>query len=160
LAGERNSVGRVAKILGLATGVVVFIFGGAFALIESGEVIVLRAMPDEGHDFIARLWIVDHKGYPWIGKADPSKARWVKRLRSNSRVEVTRGDVTQCYRAIVSDDPVTRRDVYALFLSKYRIPLYGSRLLGLLLGSNPGPAEAEREGVLFRLERCPGATDF
>lgn len=152
-------MGRVAKILGLAIGVVVLTFGGAFALIESGEVIVLRAMPDEGHEFIARLWIVDHDGYPWIGKADPSKARWVKRLRSNSRVEVTRGGVTQCYRAILSGEPATRRDVYALFQSKYRIPLYGSRLLGLLLGSNPDPAEAEREGVLFRLERCATAAD-
>jgi hypothetical protein len=145
---------RVAKILGAAIGVCIFALAAAFALIESGEVIVLRAMPDEGHDFIARLWIVDHDGAPWIGKADPSKARWVRRLRSNPRVELTRGDVSECRRAVLEEDPVTRREVYSLFQSKYHIPLYGSRFLGLLFGSNPDPSEAEREGVLFRLDPC------
>jgi hypothetical protein len=131
----------------------------AFALIESGEVIVLRAMPDEGHGFIARLWIVDHNGGLWIGKADPSKAKWVRRLRSNPRVELTRGDVSECRQGVLTEDLATRREVYSLFQSKYRIPLYGSRFLGLLFASSPDPSEAEREGVLFRLDRCAKASD-
>jgi hypothetical protein len=147
-------VRRAGRVLGLLAGAVILVFGGAFALIESGEVIALRAMPDEGHDFIARLWIVDHQGHSWIGKADPSKARWVARLRSNSRVEVTRNDLTECHRAVLVEDLEIRRDVYALFQSKYEIPLYGSRLIGFLFGSTPDPAEAERSGVLFRLDPC------
>jgi hypothetical protein len=150
---------RAARILGLVIGVSILALAAAFALIESGEVIVLRAMPDEGHDFIARLWIVDHDGAPWIGKADPSKARWVRRVRSNPRIELTRGDVSECRQAVLVEDPTTRREVYSLFQSKYHIPLYGSRFLGLLLGSSPDPSEAERNGVLFRLDRCAGPSD-
>ncbi|MFQ5417862.1 MAG: hypothetical protein ACE5FL_12550 [Myxococcota bacterium] len=145
---------RIGTILGAAIAAVILVLCVAFALIESGEVIVLHTMPDEGHDFIARLWIVDYQGQPWIGKADPSKAKWVARLRSDSRVEVTRGDVAECRQAVLAEDPAARREVYSLFQSKYRVPLNGSRLLGLLFGSNPDPAEAERSGVLFRLEPC------
>jgi hypothetical protein len=145
---------RLAKGLGLAIGAALLVFGGAFALIESGEVIVLRSLPEDGHAFIARLWVVDHDGAPWVGKADPSKAKWVARLQSNPRVELARGDVTDCREAIPLEDPETRRDIYSLFQSKYRIPLYGSRLLGLLFGASSDPAEAERSGVLFRLRSC------
>ena len=84
-------------------------------------------------------------------------AKWVARLRSNARVEVTRGGVSECRPAILSEDDVTRREVYSLFQSKYREPLDGSRLLGLLFGSDPDPDEAERSGVLFRLD--PRAAD-
>lgn len=138
-------------------GALLLLVGVGFGLIESGEVIVLRGRPDEGHDFIARLWVVAHDGDPWVGKADPSKARWVSRLRSNPRVELSRGDVEDCREAILLEDPQTRREIYANYQSKYRIPLYGSRLLGLLFGSTPDPAEAERSGVLFRLLPCEAA---
>lgn len=145
---------RLVRVLGLAIGAFVLVAGGAFALIESGEVIVLRGTSAEGGDFIARLWIVDHAGHQWIGKADPSKARWVARLRSNSKVEVTRGNVSECREAVLSEDPETRREVYSLIQSKYRIPLHGARALGFLFGGNPDPAEAARSGVLFRLDPC------
>jgi hypothetical protein len=148
---------RVAKISAIAIGAVVLLFGVGFALIESGEVIVLRGLSGEGHDFIARLWVVDYDGDPWVGKADPSKAKWVFRLRSNPRVELSRGDVTDCREAIPLEDRQTRREIYAYYQSKYRIPLYGSRLLGLLFGSTPDPAEAEQSGVLFRLLPCDTA---
>lgn len=115
---------------------------------------MLRDLAEEGHGLIARLWVVDHQGFPFIGKADPSKARWVARLAADPRVEFTRGDVTECRSAKPVEDPAIRREAYALFQSKYRVPLYGSRLLGLLLGSSPDAARAERSGVLFRLEPC------
>ncbi len=145
---------RAAKIVAIAIAVPILLFGLGFALIESGEVIVLRGLPDQGHEFIARLWVVDYDGDPWVGKADPSKAKWVTRLQADPQVEFTRGEVTDCRKAIPLEEPQTRREIYASYQSKYRVPLYGSRLLGLLFGSTPDPAEAERSGVLFRLAPC------
>ena len=142
-------------VIAFGLGLLVLLFGGAFALIESGEVIVLRDLPEDGGGLIARLWVVDFEGDAWIGKADPSQARWVARLTAAPRVEFTRAGVSDCRSAEPARDPATRQAVYALFQSKYRIPLYGSRLIGTLFGSNPDPAEAERSGVLFRLDACP-----
>lgn len=80
-------------------------------------------------------------------------------LRRPRRLLLTRGDVSECREAVLTEEVAMRREVYSLFQSKYRIPLYGSRFLGFLFGSNPDPAEAEREGVLFRLDQCATATD-
>ena len=146
---------RAGKIAAIVVAVPVLLFGLGFALIESGEVIVLRRWVDPDRAFIARLWVVDHDGDPFVGKADPSEARWVRRLQEERFVQVTRGGVTDCREAIPLADPQARREVYAAYQSKYRIPLYGSRLLGLLFGSTPDLAEAERSGVLFRLAPCP-----
>jgi len=146
---------RAAKILALLLGAFVLLVAGSFALIESGEVVVLRGVPDDGHEFIARLWVVDLEGSAWIAKADPHRGRWDDRLRENPRIELTRGGAKDCREAIPGTDPEVRRALWERYQAKYRVPLYGSRMLGLLMGGGADMAEAERSGVVFRLDPCP-----
>lgn len=72
------------KDLGTVIGVLVLLFGAGFTLIESGEVIVPRGLPEEGHDL---------------------------RLSGDPRVELSRGDVGHCREAIpLQDQPLGGRN--------------------------------------------------
>ena len=145
---------RIGLALATAATVLAAVVGAGFLLIESGEVIVLRTTHARGDEFVARLWVVDHAGQPWVGKMDPSEARWVGRLREEQAVELVRGGDRSCRRPVFVADSGTRLALYALYLEKYRVPLYGARLLGLILGGNPDPVESAESAVLVRLDTC------
>ncbi len=127
------------------------VLGAAFLLIESGEVVVLRT---SGGELLARLWVVDHDGDPWIGKMDPSEARWVERLRAEETAQLVRGGRAQCRRPVFVEDAKVRMELFSLFMEKYDTPLYGARLLGFLFGGDPDPMQAAESAVLVRLEPC------
>jgi hypothetical protein len=91
-----------AKSFGVVVGAFLLLNGAAFLLIESGEIVVLRS--DGENNLLARLWVVDHGGYPWVGTANPSKTRWVGYLRENPTIRFSRGDVTECRNAAFVDD--------------------------------------------------------
>jgi hypothetical protein len=145
---------RIAIALALVLGLGVAGVGGAFLLIESGEVVVLRTAPAAGDEFLARLWVADYDGDPWIGKLDPSRARWVSRIRDQATVQLVRNGIAECRKPVFVTDPETRLALYGIFMQKYRIPLYGARTFGLLSGGNPDPARSAESAVLVRLEPC------
>jgi hypothetical protein len=150
------AVRRIGIAIAALLGLLAAVLAGAFLLIESGEVIVLRTAPEQGDEFLARLWVVDHDGDPWIGKMDPSDARWVRRLREQPTAQLVRDGIPQCRRPVFVTDPDIRLELYSLFMQKYRVPLYGARTLGFLAGGNPDPAESAESAVLIRLEPCGG----
>jgi hypothetical protein len=77
---------RLAKIRGFAILAEVLASGGAFALIEPGEVIVLAGNSGESRNLIAGFW---------IGKADPSKVNSIVRLTANSWLELIQGSADE-----------------------------------------------------------------
>ena len=154
LGGDGAHMKRIGIAMALVLGLAIAVLGGAFVLIESGEVIVLRTAPGQGGEFLARLWVVDYEGAPWIGKMDPSDARWVRRLREQTTAQLVRDGISQCRKPVFVADPDTRRQLYSLFMQKYRVPLYGARTLGFIFGGNPDPAESAESAVLIRLDPC------
>jgi len=130
--------------------VVILLHGAAFLLVESGEVVVLRTDTGRGHRLLARLWVVDHDGRPWVGSANPSKTKWVAALRANPRIELTRGDFTDCRTAVPLENQALGANLTQLVNAKYRIPLYGSRFLKFTQRLRLDDAEA----VWFRLDPC------
>lgn len=141
---------RWAKIIGVAAGVLLLLNGVAFLLIESGEVVVLRSEPE--NKLLARLWVVDHAGHPWVGTANPSRTRWVGSLREDPRIRFTRGDMTDCRDAAFVDDRAIGDILGDLVEAKYRVPLYGSRFLKFTQCNRLDDAEE----IWFRLEPCSG----
>ncbi len=139
---------RWAKRVGIAVGAFLLLNGAAFLLIESGEVVVLRSEPE--NELLARLWVVDQGGYPWVGTANPSKTRWVAALREDPWIRFTRGGVTECRNAAFVDDRTIGGPLGDLVETKYRIPLYGSRFLKFTQCNRLDDAEA----IWFRLEPC------
>lgn len=139
---------RPVRILGVLVGVFVLLNGAAFLLIESGEVVVLRSEAE--NRLLARLWVVDHEGHPWVGTANPSKTRWVGSLREHPTIRLTRGDTMDCRRAVYVDDRSIGEILGALVSAKYRVPLYGSYFLKFTQGDRLDDAEE----IWFRLEPC------
>lgn len=141
---------RLLEIVGIVLGVALVLHGAAFLLVESGEVVVLRTDPARGHRLLARLWVVDREGRPWVGTANPSATKWVAALRENPRVELTRGDSTDCRTAVYLENQALGANLTQLVNAKYRIPLYGSRFLKFTQRLRLDDAES----VWFRLDPC------
>ena len=141
---------RIGRIAGITVGIAVLVIGGAYLARSSGEVVVLQTTDEQGERVHSRLWVVDHDGDPWVRPSDPSRTKWIDRLRANPRTELVRGERGQCRRAVFEDDPATREEVDRLFAERYRIPLYGSALLDLVSQDRP---EAPRR-VFIRLAPC------
>ena len=146
---------RLLGIAGIVLGLIALAHGAAFLLVESGEVVVLHSDRGREHRFLARLWVVDHEGQPWVGTANPSKTRWVAALRANPRIELTRGESTDCRTAVLVENHALGADLTERVNQKYRIPLYGSRFLKFTQRLRLDDAEA----VWFRLDRCPLAEE-
>lgn len=143
---------RVAKIVAMGAGAFVLSLAAAYALIESGEVVVLRAAPEDGHAFLARLWVLDHNELPWISTTDPTKTDWVPWIRAHETVEIERGGFSSCGRAVFGHQPDLRDRLNVLLKEKYRIQTYGSQFLRLV-----GRAESDEElRVWIRLDSCGG----
>ena len=143
----------VGTALGVLIGLSALLFGGAFLLIESGEVIVLRTTGADGDTLDTRLWVVDYDGDPWVGNDNPEKSRWVPRVRHNPLVEFERGSTTECRRATFVDDPASLDEVSRRIAEKYRVPLYGSRFIKRLSGFRLESSQ----GVTIRLLPCSDA---
>ena len=110
------------KRIGIALGGVVGLFV-AYAvfhmiLIEVGrEVVVLHATAAGGAPVERRLWVVDHKGTPWLHGNRGSG--WVDAMLANLDVDVERAGATAGYRADVVRGP--HPDIDRLLREKYGI---------------------------------------
>lgn len=136
-------------LIGLGAVVALFalIVGAAVALVESGEVVVLRTTNGQGKVFETRLWVVDD-GAPWVVPGRAGR-RWLDRLVANSQVELVRGGETRCHRAVPVDAPATRDRVRDLFREKYRLQRLGAVILNGLFSGRSAPAD-----FVVRLDPC------
>jgi hypothetical protein len=141
---------RLARLLMAGIGLVALPVVGSYLLIESGEVVVLRTAPRDGHRFLARLWVVDHGGAPWISTTDPSKTDWVPWLREHPRVELERRGTPSCRRAAFDAEREIVPQLNAALDAKYRVASYGSSFLKLVAGAE----RDDDQRVWIRLEPC------
>ncbi len=124
---------RIGISVTLVVGLLVLLGAISFALIETGEVVVLHTTDDRGEVSSTRLWVVDYDGSPWIG-AGRSNRRWLARLRANPRVELIRAGRVQCHLAQPVEDPEIVDIVLTLFQEKYRTQSLGARFINWVAG--------------------------
>lgn len=85
--------------IGVATllAVAVVAVAAHFLVIEVGrEVVTLRTAHADGTWSETRLWVVDHRGDPWLHSAG---VEWEQRFEGAPQVELVRGGVVQAYLA-------------------------------------------------------------
>ena len=92
--------------------------GGTWLAGDRLEVVLLRTLDGEGHPHDTKLWIVDHEGQPWVRAARPTLG-WVRRIRSNPRVELVRGGETRPYTAVIVDSPEQKLAIDSAIEAKY-----------------------------------------
>lgn len=108
------------KLVRILIGIVVALLllaGGYFAMVESGEVVLLETRDASGV-YETRVWVVDDGGYAWLRTGNP-ESPWLTRLRANPEVAVTRGGERRDYLALPMEDPATRDRINQLTLEKY-----------------------------------------
>ncbi|MCX7063311.1 MAG: DUF2255 family protein [Proteobacteria bacterium] len=112
---------RIAIVLAVMFAVVAVVYAGMRVLFEtSGEVIDLRTQGADGRAYESRLWVVDVDGQAYL-RTGSDKSQWLKRLRLNPQVSVTRSGVTANFIATPNDDPAIRVRVNAATAEKYGI---------------------------------------
>lgn len=85
--------------IGIATllAVVVVAVAAHLLIIEVGrEVVTLRTANGDGTWSETRLWVVDHRGDPWLHSAG---VEWEQRFEGAPQVELVRSGVVEAYRA-------------------------------------------------------------
>ncbi len=142
---------RGLAVLGAALALAALPFVVAYALIETGEVVVLRTPESDGGELLARLWVVDHDGNPWISTIDPTKTRWVARLEDDPRILLVRDGERSCRDVRFNRDPTLTKTLNAALREKYRLPWMGSAFLRRVAGAQDDPARR----VWIRLLPCP-----
>ncbi len=119
---------KLARILAGVVVVVLLLVAGYFAMVESGEVVVLETRDAAGAHH-TRVWVVDRDGAAWLRTGSPENP-WLARLRANPEVTVTRGGESRAYLAVPVEDENTREQINALELEKYGL---AERLLRLMM---------------------------
>ena len=142
---------RLVKVLAILAGTLALLSAAAFLLIESGEVVLLRTIGERSQEFTTRLWVVDYNGHPWVSTGNPSTRKWLLRVRTHSEVELVRGGLATCRRAVIVDQAGVRERVSALISAKYRVPIYGSTFLNLFAA----PRGDSADPVVIKLVPCP-----
>lgn len=69
-------------------------------------------------DFYTRLWVVDAPPHVWIRAERPDRM-WLKGIRENPNVSLTRGDRVYHLRAVVWNGKEAHEQVDRLFRAKY-----------------------------------------
>ncbi len=110
--------------IGLLLAVPVLLIGLVYGASESGEVVVLTTFQHaysnddqfELSESETRLWIVDFEGASYIRASSP-ESLWFKRIQTNPRIIVRRGDEAIHARAEV--DKRLTSQINALIRAKY-----------------------------------------
>lgn len=118
----------VLKVVGGLVAAFVLLMVVQLIASESGEVVVVESMDDQGQPQETRLWVVDHDGHAWLRSGSP-EAGWYQRMMANPKVKVTRGE--QAFNAVVDAQPEQRKIVNDLMLEKYA---WADQLIALLFG--------------------------
>ncbi len=108
----------IRSLLILVGSLPLMIAGGTWLLGEQVEVAVLRTFSDDGRGHDTKLWVVDHKGQPWLRGARLHLG-WLDRIRSHPRVELERRGVTGVYTATIEEAPEAKRALEEAMAAKY-----------------------------------------
>ena len=128
-------------VAGLAVLAVVGVAGAMRFASESGEVVVLTTTSASGAKEQTRLWIVDRDGVSWL-RAGSGHPGWLARMRSDPRIEVTRGGTTTVYRA--TPVPEMSAEINRMMAEKYAM---ADRVIGLFMSRDHSvPVRLDPEG--------------
>lgn len=99
---------------------VLILFIAAIVVVSEtgGEVVVLETLDAEGRPHETRLWLVEHRGHPWLRAGQPGSG-WLLRIEEHPEVRLTRDGHTGSYRARPARDPEIRDRIHALMAEKY-----------------------------------------
>ena len=95
---------------------------------ETGEVVVLTTIDQQGAEHTTRLWVVEHDGAQWL-RSGADAMGWYQRLAANSAVHLARGETEQPYAAVPQADK--RAVINGLMREKYG---WRDRYIELLFG--------------------------
>jgi hypothetical protein len=95
---------------------------------ESGEVVVLTTVDENGALQQTRLWVVDREGQQWL-RAGVKQSDWFVRMQANNLIKVERKGVTRAYLAV--PDPSVYEEINDLMNEKYG---WADRYTGFLFG--------------------------
>ena len=103
-------------IIGLLIGGVV----AGFILIDEGELVTLHTRGPDGDHYQTQLWVIEAEGELYL-RAHYSGAKWLRRIRHQPEVELSRGDTRAPFLARPLDDPELRRTVNRAMAAKYSL---------------------------------------
>jgi len=118
----------VKRILGIAVIAFVGLMILQMVASESGEVVVLSTLNDDGKPEETRLWIVDIEDTQYLRAGQPGSG-WFARLQATPRVALARGEARGAYDAV--PEPERRDEVNALMRRKYG---WADQFIELLFG--------------------------
>jgi hypothetical protein len=95
---------------------------------ESGEVVVLSTLNDDGKPEETRLWVVDIGDHQYL-RAGQAGSGWFARLQATPRVALERGDARGAYDAVPAPDRLD--EVNGLMRQKYG---WADRFIELMFG--------------------------
>lgn len=102
------------SLLGLAVVATVL----ASTWIEEGEVATLVTFDAKDRPMVSRLWVVDIAGDAYVRAPNP-EVRWLRRLRSQPIVHLSRGDGIVSVRGVPQPGAAVRDAVNAAMDRKY-----------------------------------------
>jgi len=128
------------------TAIILAAVGGFYGVVllasESGEVVTLETLDQDGRPIATRLWVVDHEGAEWVRAGHP-RHRWFVRLTANPRVELGRADSTSRRIAVPVHERATVDAVNREFARKYGVADWIVALSGS--AANRVPVRLDRE---------------
>jgi len=86
--------------------------------VEEGEVATLVTFDAQDRPLVSRLWIVDVAGDAYVRAPNPG-ARWLRRLRSQPIVHLSRGNGIVSVRGVPQPDASVRERVNTAMVRKY-----------------------------------------
>lgn len=120
------------KILGWIPGGFVILGIGFISLqmlaSERVEVVEIHTLNEAGEELTTRLWVVDYNGSAYLRSSD-DQSGWLRRLKQNQTITVTRAQTSSRYRAILQ--PELRDNINQLMQEKYT---WGDTFIGLVVG--------------------------
>ena len=143
-----KKLGRIVAIaMGGLIGLVVLVFGVQWVASESGEVVVLYTLDDDGGEAATRLWVVDHAGHQYL-RVGADGSGWYRRLLVEPKVGLERDGERRAYRAELQ--PELSAKINALMQEKYgwrdslMAALVGGREGSVPIRLTPGTADGPR----------------
>ena len=97
------------------------LIGGMIAglvLVDEGELVTLQTRGLDGDRYETQLWVIEEEGELYLRAHYPG-AKWLRRIRHQPEVELSRGDTRSPFLARPLDDPELRRAVNRAMAAKY-----------------------------------------
>jgi hypothetical protein len=106
------------RTLQITLGVLVAYLGWQNLSFANSEVVVLRTFGTGHVEHYASLWMIEDGRHLWV-RADNRERRWLRHVRANPQIELSRDGQTRSYLATFFDYPDAREYVDSRFRQKY-----------------------------------------